>query len=253
MEEDLQPRPHLLQILLSRQLHDPCQYGEHPRGHAADVGDVLMQCLLCDAFALHLKVRYERRLLFRHPHQIGQRVDILNQYGTEVAHQRVGQVIVRRVAAAQNQRLSVEESALGVVVQIIGHGILSPSVVYILQSVIADGNKLALVVGRTRRLRVPLHLSRPEDIPLSMSHPVDASLQFFVSIQGCRAHEILIATHGGKQVLPAIFRIAGSLDQSGEHLLLQQSCLPVIPLQFLQSRLKQFVDNTSQTHVFTSL
>ena len=63
VKKHFQVGPHLFEMLLARQLHDTCQHGEHPRRHATEVGDVLVQGLTGYAVTLHLEVTQQGCLL----------------------------------------------------------------------------------------------------------------------------------------------------------------------------------------------
>ena len=142
VEEHFEVGPHLFQMLLSRELHDPLQDGEHPRWHSRQVGDVLRHGLACYAVALDFEVAQQSRLLAGCAHDVHQRVDVLDENGTQVAHQRSRQVVVRCVATAEDESLTVEESATGIVAQVDGHGVGSSTVVNALQSFRRDGYEL---------------------------------------------------------------------------------------------------------------
>ena len=100
MEEHLKVGPHLVEALLARQLEHAHQHAEHPRGHARYVRHVLVQTLAGDAVALHLEVAEQRGLLLRHTHEVHKRVDVLDENGAEVAHERACHVVVGRVRTA---------------------------------------------------------------------------------------------------------------------------------------------------------
>ena len=87
VEEDLDIRPHLLEVRLTCDFHHAGEHREHPRGYARDVGHVLIHRLSGNALALDLEVRDEGRLFLRYPHEVHQRIDVLDEDGTEVAHQ----------------------------------------------------------------------------------------------------------------------------------------------------------------------
>ena len=98
----------------------------------------------------YLEITEQRRRFLRHTHQINQRVDVLNENGTEVTHKAVAHIVVGRVAATQNQTLAVEHTALGIRHEVECHGILTAGIMHVVQPFGTDGNKLALVVGGTR-------------------------------------------------------------------------------------------------------
>ena len=101
VEEHFQVRPQLLNIFLAAYLKHPDQHGEHPRGHATDVGHVFVHGFACYMVALHLKVAQQSRFLTRHSEEIGHRIHVLYEHGAQVAHDRIGQIIVGRVAPTQ--------------------------------------------------------------------------------------------------------------------------------------------------------
>ena len=136
VEEHLQVGPHLVDGLLARGLEHFHQHGQHPRRYARDVGHVLSRALGRNALPLELEVGEQRRLLLRHANEVGQRVDVLDEDGAEVAHERALDVVVGAVAASEYERAPVEESALGVVAQVEGHGVESTPIVYVVQSVV---------------------------------------------------------------------------------------------------------------------
>ena len=87
MEEHLNIRPYLFEMALASHLHHAVQYGEHPGGYTRDVGDILCHRLTGNTFTLYLKVAEQCGLLLGDSYQIDQRIDVLYQDGTEVAHQ----------------------------------------------------------------------------------------------------------------------------------------------------------------------
>ena len=182
MKEYLQIRPHLLEMLLTRHFHHTVQYGEHPRRYTTDVRHVLIHRLTGYALAFEFEITEQGCLLLRHAHQIGQRIDILNQNGTEVAHQRILQIIVGSVTATKDETSSVEHTRLGVVPQIQCHYVASASIVNLLQAFLANGNKLRLIVRRTARLGIPLDAPWPQDILFPMTHTVYLAFQFLIAV-----------------------------------------------------------------------
>ena len=134
-------------MLLARNLEHAHQHAEHPRGDAGEIGDVLLEAFVRYAVALHLEVGEQGCLLLRHTDKIDERIDVLDEDGAEVADERLRHVVVGRMRSAQYQSLSVEHSALGIVLQIKRHDIRAALVVYVLQTLLRHGNELALVVG----------------------------------------------------------------------------------------------------------
>ena len=149
MEEHLNVGPYLFQMFLTRYFHHAVQHREHPGRYAADIGDVLVHRFTGYELALYLKVAQQGCLLLGYAHQVDQRIDVLYQNGTEVAHQRTCYIIVRRMTATKNQSLAVEHSRLGVVAEIQRYRVASTSIVNLLQTFVADRDELRLVVCGT--------------------------------------------------------------------------------------------------------
>ena len=161
MEENLQVGPYLVDAFLARNLKHTHQHAEHPRRHTRQIGYVLVKTLVCNAVALQLEVGQQSRLLLGHTYKIDKRVDVLYKDSAKVAHERVVEIVVGRVRAAKYKTLSVEHTALRVVLQIHSHHVGSSLVVYALKSLVRYGYKLALVVGCARRLGIPFHGAWP--------------------------------------------------------------------------------------------
>ena len=49
------------------------------------------------AVALHLEVAKQSCLLLGHTYKVDERIDVLDEDGAEVAHERVGEIVVGRV------------------------------------------------------------------------------------------------------------------------------------------------------------
>ena len=90
------------------------------------------------------------------------------------------------------------------IVQIQGYSIFATGVVYILQALLADGDKLTFVVGGAGRFGVPFHCARPEYMLFALSHSVYVRLQLFVGVDGNFLCEVLVTFHLGvaKQTAP---------------------------------------------------
>ncbi len=122
MEEHLQARPYLLQMLLAGEFHHAYQYAEHPARHTRDIGYVV-QRFMGDAVALHLNAEQCGFLL-------GTRTMlasglILHEDGTQVTHHlpetsELGEWLPPRI------RLLPSKHGLRVVAQIVSHSIESP-------------------------------------------------------------------------------------------------------------------------------
>ena len=85
----------------------------------------------------------------RHPDAVDERVDSLNQMSREVAYLHSGRSAVEFVgkAASEYEGFAVEQSAAGVMVEVVGHGFGSAAVVVEAQGVVGDGDVFAFAVG----------------------------------------------------------------------------------------------------------
>ena len=227
-------------MAFSREFHHSAQHRQHPRRHTAEVGHVFLQCLMSDPVTFHLKVREQGSLFLRHPYQVSQRVDVLYEDGAEVTHEASVDVIVRRMATAEYQGTSVEESALGVVAQVESHSVGTSVVVNVVQSVLAHRNKLAFVVGGARRLCIPFHLSRPQNVTFTMPHSVDVALEFLIGVDRHVMREVLISLGSRKSMVTAIFSVRATLDEAFQHVALQLLALGVMPFKFHLTRHEYF-------------
>ena len=128
VKKHFQIGPHFFQMLLARKFHHAYQNTEHPARNARDIRDIFVQTFVGYAVAFQFEIAQQCRLFLRHPHEIGQGVDILYQDGTEVAHQRTYPIVVGSVAAAEDKAAPIEEFACGMVAQIEGHGVETTSI-----------------------------------------------------------------------------------------------------------------------------
>ena len=53
---------------------------------------------------------------------------------------------------------------------------------HMLQTVVANGYELALVVGGARGFGIPFHASFPQQVALAVAHTVDVALEFLVGV-----------------------------------------------------------------------
>ena len=152
------------------------------------------------------------------------------------------------MTATENQRPSVEETTLGVVLQIESHRVEASAVMDILQSCLTHGDELTLVVGGARRLGIPFHLSRPQHILFAMAHPVDATLQVLVVAYRYMLCPVVIALESRKEVLAPEFRIARLFHEIVPHGILQHQWFLFMSFQVFLSRLEDMLHNSCQTH-----
>ena len=208
VEEHFQIWPHLVEGLGPRQLQHSHENAHHPRRHAAEVGDILMQCLAGNLLALLFEVAHQGRLFRRHALQVGYRGDVLDENSTQVAHQRVCNIIVWLVATAENQCLAIEHAALRIVLKIVCHSILASAVVDVLQTFTRHGDELRFVVRGSTRLCKPRHQSWPQHISLAVAHAVYPGSQFLV---GCLRDEFckfFIGMYVREVILPTILGVS---------------------------------------------
>ena len=121
------------------------------------------------------------------------------------------------MASTQDQTLAVEHPALGVIAQIEGHGVEAAGIMDVVQTVMRDRDKLALVVGRSRRLGIPSYLSRPQHVALAVAHAVYVALEVFVGVDRHVACKIVIRSCVVEQVVASILCLCGLLQKMSQH------------------------------------
>ena len=223
---------------LSRHLHHAVQHREHPRGHTRDVGNVLVHRLTGYALTLHLKVAQQGSLLLRNTHQIDQRIDVLYQNGTEVTHQRTFYIIVGSMTTSEYQSLAIKHSRLRIIAQIDSHRVATTSIMNLLETFVADRDKLRLVVSSTTRLGIPSHSSWPQHIALTMTHAVYLTFQLFIGIHGVVLHKVFITLYVSEGMISAVFCIFCGMNKIIQHCTLQRLSPILMLLQSLLTRNK---------------
>ena len=147
VEEHFQIGPHIFYMLFSGDLQHAYEHAEHPRWHTRDVGHIAFQTFVGNAVALDFKVGKQGRLLLGYAEEVGNRVDVLDEDGAEVTHERAFHVVVGRVTATEDERLAVKKPAAGVVAKIDGDHVRTTFIVDVVQSVGRNRDELRLVVG----------------------------------------------------------------------------------------------------------
>jgi len=90
VEEHLQVGPHLVDAVRALDLEHAVQHAQHPAGHTADVRDVHVHGGAGYQVALLLEVAQQGYLLLGHAGQVDGTWHILDEYGAQVAHERLG-------------------------------------------------------------------------------------------------------------------------------------------------------------------
>ena len=85
-----------------------------------------------------------------------------------------------------------------------------------------------------------------------MPHTVYRTFQFLIGVDGVMSDKILIALHGGKRMVPAVFRVLSLSNQPTEHSTLQGLSPTLVLLQFPLTGLEHFPDYTSNTHLLSA-
>ena len=150
MEEDLQIRPYLIQMFGSRFFQYAVQYGQHPGRNSRDVGHILTNRGTGNTFYLLFKLTQQGNLFLRHPNQVHQRTDILNQDGRQIAHQTVLHVIVRTMTASQYQSLPRKKTTFRILTEVQCNRIYSSPIMDSFQTFRADRNKLTFIISGSR-------------------------------------------------------------------------------------------------------
>ena len=142
------------------------------------------------------------------------------------------------MTTAKNQRSSIKESGFGVIAQIEGNRIIAASIVNLLQAFITDRNKLRFIIGGTRRLGIPFHTTRPEDISFTLTHTVYIVFQLFVGVYRHMLNKVVIAFYCYEGMFSAVFCIFRLANKLAEHCPLQRFSLVLILLQSTLTRLE---------------
>ena len=137
IEENPSAKAAIAQILVNSKM---CAIGHRPL--CQDTGAVT--CFV----KIGMDVRFEGDMTVQE--MVDEGTDILNQHRAQIAHEAVGQVVVRTVASAKNQGFPVEHPALRVVGKVHGHAVRSALVVRVAQEFAAHGDEFAFVVCRAR-------------------------------------------------------------------------------------------------------
>ena len=235
VEEHLEVWPNLVDGFRARQLQHAHQHTHHPRRYATQVRNVLVNGLAGYLLTLLLEVAHQRSLLLWHAQQAGNGVYVLNQNRTEVAHQRVSNIVVRLMAATKNEALAIEHTALRIVLQIVSHRIDATTIVDALQALASHGDELRLVVGGATRLRIPRHLPGPQHVLLAVAHAVDPRSQLLIGGLWNEFCKIVVRVYTREVVLPPVLGICALCQQPFEHLPLQLLTVGEMALQFFLS------------------
>ena len=161
MEENLQVWPYFFQMLFAGKFHDTYQYAEHPAWNTRDISNILIQGFLRNTVALHLKVAQESSFFLRHTYQISKRIDVFDKNSAQIAHQTARNIIVRRMATAENQTFTIKKLTLRIITQIESYSIKSTSIMNTMQTIMRNGNKFTLIIGSTRRFSIPFYGTWP--------------------------------------------------------------------------------------------
>ena len=150
VEEHFEVGPHLIDGLCAAAFEHFHQHGHHPRGHACDGSHVFVEGFFGDEFAFAVEIFEQGRRLRGHAEETHEGRGVFVENRAQITHARGGRVVVGLVTAAENERAAGEQSAVGAVAQIEGHGVAATGVVEVLQTAVAHGDELALVVRRAR-------------------------------------------------------------------------------------------------------
>ena len=117
--------------------------------------------------------------------QIGQRVHVLDEVGTQVPYPNPGfQLQVVGKTATQNECFSREDAAVGIHVQVMRHNIAGAGIMVPLERYACDGDILAATVACARRLCEVHAAPGPQLILDAVDHAHDVRAQVLVGIQG---------------------------------------------------------------------
>ena len=118
----------------------------------------------------------------------------------------------------------------------------------VFQTAPGDGDELRLVVRRSRRFGVPQRMAFPQHIALSVTHTVDILLQRLVVVEWDTLCEGLVQTDIPESVLPAIFRLLGSTEQTAQDTALDILGMVGILTDAPDAVFHEFLDNRRDIH-----
>ena len=220
VEEDFEVRPNLEEGLRASVTDDGFDQDEHPGGYAGEAAHVGLARAPNNGADLGLPLVHEDNAARGYADEVDERVEILEQYGGEVAAMCAGVEGRRAMAAAKDESLFVEKAGAGVVAEVEGDGVESAGVVCPAEDVWGDGDVFAACVGRAAALCEPSRGSGPEHVALAVDHASDVGLQILVGADGDRPSEGLVSVrldgHTVETVHMAPFRLSGGANQLTE-------------------------------------
>ena len=129
VEEDFEVRPNVEEGLRASVTDDGFDQDEHPGGYAGEAAHVGLARAPNNGADLGLPLVHEDDAARGYADQVDERVEVLKQYGREVAAMCAGVEGRRAMAAAKDESFSVEKAGAGVVAEVEGDGVESAGVV----------------------------------------------------------------------------------------------------------------------------
>ena len=129
VEEDFEVRPNVEEGLRASVTDDGFDQDEHPGGYAGEAAHVCLARAPNNGADLGLPLVHEDDAARGYADQVDERVEVLKQYGREVAAMCAGVEGRRAMAAAKDESFSVEKAGAGVVAEVEGDGVESAGVV----------------------------------------------------------------------------------------------------------------------------
>ena len=113
VEKHLQIGPHLVYRVSSGGFHHFAYHGQEPRGHARQVGDVLILACCHQCRQFFVPICHQSHFFARHAHHVHHRVDIIDERSRQVAYLSARGGIIHLVGktAAQNECFAAENAA----------------------------------------------------------------------------------------------------------------------------------------------
>ena len=108
----------------------------------------------------------------------------------------------------------------------------------IVKARLAYGYKLTLIVRCTRRLRIPLYLSGPQDVAFAVAHTVDVALQLLVGVDGYGSCKFFVRVNGGVFIALSPLRVGCSLQQTIKYSALNVLSVTVVLFNSPQSAIE---------------
>lgn len=214
VEKHFQVWPHFVNRPDTLCLHHFFQHRQKPRGDAGYVCHVFSTACLDESRQFEAPILHQRGSLVGHAQEVYSRIDAADQIGRQVAHDNVaGERQCVGVAASEDKRFPVENTAVRIQCQIMSHTVESAAIMALGKRFVRYRDVFAFSVRSTRRLREMADNATPQHILFARHHPHDVGANVLIANQRDCLAKIVVAGNAFKMMLPSIFRLACRFQQ----------------------------------------